>query len=127
MSYQFELPRVPGAEIGQALRERAEAWAQRATMTDDEHQAFTEHVDGIANAAEIVVSWMGHIDGEPDVRVVVTGHANPGHLPREGYSDEHITISIGVLPAEGQAVPAEPEAVVIADPRMTDALVTGAS
>lgn len=99
MSYQFELPRVFGADIGPVIRAKADAQGARMVMSDDEHRAWADHIDGIVHAAETLVSYMSRSEGsEPDVRVVVTGHANPGHLPREGYSDEHITISIGVLP-----------------------------
>lgn len=124
MSYQFELPRVQSADLDDAIRERADNWAARTSMSEEERDAFTEHVEGITHALEAMASWMGSEDQE--LRCVVTGHANPGHKPREGYSDEHITISIGVLPAEGQAVPAEPEAVVLkSDEQMMDNLVAG--
>lgn len=131
VSYQFELPRVRSADLDDAIRERAENWAARSSTSDEEHYAYTEHVEGITHAVDTLVAWMGLDSGDTrEIRVVVTGHANPGHLPREGYSDEHITISIGVLPTTevgaGDADPMEPPPVEVkADPQMMDRLVAG--
>lgn len=56
----------------------------------------------IYQAALEAAQHLAQVVGRPDdrVHVMISGHANPHHAPREGWSDESVTISISARPVD---------------------------
>lgn len=96
MSYSFNASGVR-ADVGDELREKGRAAAIAAVHDPEAEQAALEHVgaalDAVANLLEVV----GRADDT--VSVNVAGHANPDHAPRDGWSNEALSISISVSSA----------------------------
>lgn len=78
--------------------------------TESEHDMQTENA---SLAAELLARAVGRPGDE--MTVEFSGHANPGHGPREGYADEYIVVRVTARPAQPEeptvgadAVPLEP-------------------
>lgn len=65
-------------------------------QTDGLAEAQTEQASRAYEAAALLAQQVGR----PEDQVVVTmsGHANPGHAPRDGWSDETITVTVSARP-----------------------------
>lgn len=57
-----------------------------------------EQFDAALDAAKALAGVVGR-PGDP-VIVTLNGHANPGHSPRDGWSNETITITVSALPPQ---------------------------
>ena len=66
------------------------------TLSDVVEVEQGEQVAAAVEAAKLLVAVVGR--PEDQVIVVLNGHANPGHGPRAGWSDETITISVSAVP-----------------------------
>jgi hypothetical protein len=58
----------------------------------DAVDAAGEHFDRIRRALVELVAAVGPEDGT--LSVTVSGHANPGHAPTEGWANESITVAV---------------------------------
>jgi len=47
-------------------------------------------------AAQLLAKHVGRLDDE--IVVSESGHANPGHAPRQGWANETITVSVSARP-----------------------------
>jgi hypothetical protein len=59
---------------------------------------MVEHLEGLGDVLPTLAQAVG---GGPGASVAVTvgGHANPGHTPREGWSDDFITVTVALTGA----------------------------
>jgi hypothetical protein len=88
MSYGLDLPRV-------AKTTPAAATAAAITGYDPPGPAPDEtrdHLNALAQAVPLIAAAIGRdID---DVDIHITGHANPGHAPTEGWADEYVNVLV---------------------------------
>lgn len=94
MSYSFSVTTQPGDDVQEAVEQAADHYRQQ--YQPEEHAG-----ESIATAAGAVLAVLqsGAL-GDPDeygFNVNVNGHANPEHKPAEGWSNDHLTISISQL------------------------------
>lgn len=49
-----------------------------------------------------VAEQLAKVVGRPGDKVIVTlsGHANPGHAPRQGWANEVVTVSVSAVPSK---------------------------
>jgi hypothetical protein len=61
----------------------------------------TEQRDQL-EAAKVAAGVLAQAVGRPDddIRVTVSGHANPEHGPRDGWASEMITVSVSARPKQ---------------------------
>lgn len=91
MSYTQVIPATDKAQLAAALT------AGRVTHEDDASLESDEHLAAALDAAAIMAKVVGR-PGDPVV-VEVSGHANPGHAPQEGVSDEVLHLTVRCIPA----------------------------
>jgi hypothetical protein len=95
MSWSFSVPVGPAG--ASEFRERAEAVAETYmtsyTASDEEKAAMRE---SIQESIDVAVSLLPMV--QPDLGgqagAFLSGHANPGHRPRSGYSNDTITVTV---------------------------------
>lgn len=92
MSYSFDIGVTPVSELDAAIETRSTPFLEGRPV--DEQDAVTDHLRFAARVIGEAAKEMGSPDA---VRVAISGHANPGHAPREGWSDEHLTISVAAV------------------------------
>lgn len=68
-------------------------------LNDEVDQEQTEQIDVAIAAAKLLAGAVGRPGDE--VFVSISGHANPGHAPKEGWSNETVTVSVTAKPKEG--------------------------
>ena len=99
MSYSFSAT-GNRSNIVDAVREQGEAAVTQFNDPPAE-EAVRDHVKSAATAVEVIVETLGRPDDE--LSVSVSGHANPGHAPREGWSNESCSVQVWV--SQPQVVP----------------------
>lgn len=99
MSYSFNAS-GPRSSVVDELREKGRA-AIAAVHDPDAGEAAQEHVRAAADAVAQLLEVVGRADDT--VSVNVAGHANPDHAPREGWSNETLSISISVSAVQAEA------------------------
>lgn len=57
-----------------------------------------DHFTAIVDAVTSLLRFVGRDDDT--VRVTISGHANPGHAPADGYADEFIRVLVEVIREE---------------------------
>jgi hypothetical protein len=99
MSWSFSVPETPGEEFPDAVRAAAttqiDAIRNEWTWASDgEKEASCKQVAAAARAAGLLYGT-GTI-GPPSHRfgATLSGHANPGHGPRDGFANDVVTVSI---------------------------------
>lgn len=104
MSYSFQVPAGPKASIADRVAEAFEAYADTpqgdsAVRLEDldwwPAGEVRDHVDRVTTALGTILEVVGQADDQ--VLVSITGHANPDHAPKEGYSNETVSINISVV------------------------------
>lgn len=103
MSYSFTVTAPRSTlrnELGEAVAKVEQTDTGVAEERGQQLVAFFNAIDELADAI-----------GQPDddIFVSVTGHANPGHAPRDGWADEFITISVAARPRAEALVSHHPE------------------
>jgi hypothetical protein len=86
---------VTGAEQ-EGLYELLEVQAEKKVADSAQHSnadALDEMVQQMSAATEAAVI-LAKTTGVRQVNVHLSGHANPGHEPREGYGDDSVTVSV---------------------------------
>jgi hypothetical protein len=96
MSYTYAAPLASKDHLDGDLH-AAGAGAPTQFSDPDAADAVSEHVTAIHEAAMRLAEVVGR--PEDNVSVHVSGHANPGHGPRDGYADEMITLTVTAKPA----------------------------
>jgi hypothetical protein len=90
MSYSIGTGVIPATQI----RAHVEAQAEKNTQLNDEARA----------AVEVAIQAAEHLRdavGGSHVTVMVSGHANPGHEPPQGWSRDQVYVSVtNALPPE---------------------------
>lgn len=89
MSWSFSVTNT----TPETFEDQAEnTWADAPKQTD----ASTDEVNGQVNSAIAAALQLLHSGavGPGPVNVNLVGHANPGHSPRSGWSNDTTTISI---------------------------------
>lgn len=102
MSYSLRTPATAKTDLPQALTDA------RAKVEEHLDEAMDDHVDAALEAIPALAETVGR--PEDHVMISVAGHANPGHAPVEGWSDDTLTISISVAaptPVTDEAEPTE--------------------
>lgn len=92
----------------QGIRSELPAAIALATPSgqDDLPAERGEQVDAAKEAAKAILAATGR--DNDIIAISLYGHANPEHGPREGWSNEQITVSVGVLtPAAQASAPAD--------------------
>jgi hypothetical protein len=98
MSWSFSVPPTAAGDFADALNAAAQSQIDAIvgydSMTRAEQQATFEQIHA-AVAATKSIAASGSI-GPPSHRfsATLTGHANPGHGPREGWANDIVTISV---------------------------------
>jgi hypothetical protein len=95
MSYSLSA-KSPKAEVGRAVTDAIDTYMP--TIEASEWQPAEEvrtHLAAVAAAASELASAIG-LDSD-ELSVSVSGHANPGHGPKDGYADEWVTVSVVVV------------------------------
>jgi hypothetical protein len=98
MSYTAYIGPVPKSELTEPdlAAALAEAIAPIAEANPDQADAMDDHAKALAKALPELVAVVGPDDAL--VRVSVSGHANPGHEPVEGWADDAIHVDVVFVP-----------------------------
>lgn len=101
MSWNVTLTSLNPEDLEQAARKSYTAY--KANYHDDGSVfgAMDEQFDAALGAAKALLPTVG----EGLVNVILSGHANPGHRPRQGWANDtvHVTVTSVVQPAEAPA------------------------
>ena len=54
--------------------------------------AMDEQFEAALNMARI--AWLRKVVGDGNINVTLSGHANPGHKPRQGWANDLVTVSV---------------------------------
>lgn len=92
---------------GQTVREviTAEAVADVASqIAENARPAAVESIELSVDFAEKVVDAIGFgADGDREVAVTLSGHANAGHQPAAGWADDSVNVYVSQVMPEQQA------------------------
>ena len=88
MSWSTSTGTVPVAKDELALKE--------PILSDVVEAEQAEQFEAAQEAARLLIRAVGR-EGD-EVVVTLNGHANPGHGPREGWSNETITVQVTAVP-----------------------------
>lgn len=91
MSYSLSISVPAGTSARDAIEKRVDEYRQQLSLSDDTQEALAA---ACGTAVALVDS--GAV-GDPehfDFTVTLSGHANDGHEPREGWANDCATISV---------------------------------
>jgi len=90
VSWSVSVAPVPRGEFESAVDAAAEDWSN---MNQHAEAEAKEQVD---KAVELVKALADAVSDTVDRKIGATlsGHANPGHEPRDGYADDSITVNV---------------------------------
>jgi hypothetical protein len=91
MSWNVNLTDIDPTEIGKLAHDAYEEFKARYSDDADAIAAMDEQFDAVLAAAS---SGLTHVVGDGNVNVTLSGHANPGHQPRQGWANDLVTVSI---------------------------------
>lgn len=97
MSYSFTIPATSWDRLDSDLTKAGEGAPTQSTDPDAE-RAVADHVAAIKTAVIALAAVVGR--HEDALEIVVNGHANPDHRPRDGFGDEVVTVTVRAHPAE---------------------------
>jgi hypothetical protein len=97
MSWSVQLTDVDPVVVEEAARERYAAFKASYSDHAEVYQAMDEQFEAALNAARILLV-RGTVGGG-HVNVSLSGHANPGHKPRQGWANDYVmaTVSSAVV------------------------------
>lgn len=98
MSFSLSIPDTTVDELPDAIDQAAATLG----LTDETRESLEA-----AKAAALALAASGVV-GRGRVTGSLSGHANPGHVPTEGYANDCVTVSLSAL---GSPEPPEPAAV----------------
>jgi hypothetical protein len=81
-----------------ATREQFDADSPSSGFGTEEAEA-AEQVDAARTAAQAILDSGAIGDANRPVSIVLSGHANPGHVPRDGFANDTITVNVTQLSA----------------------------
>jgi len=93
MSWSLQAGPAPVEEIAAAIDAVAEEKNTKAQQNDGTEEEVTAQIDAAKDAVQRIID-LGAVGNGHEVRVVLSGHANPGHEPREGYATDTVTVSV---------------------------------
>lgn len=93
MSYGFSVTSVPVAEVEDALTKSFEAYKAQLAAGDYKLDDAAEEAALAGIAAAKALADSGFV-GKGLVNAAVNGHANPGHVPTRGWSNDSIGVSV---------------------------------
>ncbi len=92
MSWSVQLADVDPMTVEEATRERYAAFKANYSDHAEVYQAMDEQFEAALNAARVLLV-RGTVGGG-NVNVTLSGHANPGHKPRQGWANDTVTVSV---------------------------------
>lgn len=90
MSWSYYLGPLPADKI----KEVTEAKVAAASQEIDLSQETLDQIKVAVEAAIILVPHVGNGAPSGNIYLSITGHSNPDHLPRWGWSNDSISITI---------------------------------
>lgn len=94
MSYSISIPVHPDSGSDQpSVSERIDT-AVADYLATQQVPLHTEESISVAARAAIEVATSGAMGDADRIAVTLSGHANPDHVPAEGWSNDAITISL---------------------------------
>ena len=100
MSWSFGVTQVDKNTVDEALNSAAETHVVNA-MRGDSGPEMSEQMEQAVYAVVAIVT--SGVLGEGPFSVSLSGHANPGHKPREGWADDAISINLMALRNGGKS------------------------
>lgn len=97
MSYSLSVPATPRSQVGDAVHDAVGKHLDDITASGNVAQPVaevTDHLEAIALAVQVLSEAIGRPD-DP-ISVTISGHANEGHAPAAGWSNEAMSISLSV-------------------------------
>ena len=101
MSWSVTLTSLEPEDLEQAARKSYTAFKANYHDTDEVFEGMDEQFEAALDMARIAL--LRGIVGEGLVNVSLSGHANPGHKPRRGWSNDTVTVNV----TSAAAVPVE--------------------
>lgn len=96
MSYSLSVT-APRTEVANQVDAEIVRYVEEQVVPGG-HQPVDEvqaHLDAVAETVARLATAVGR--DEDTIAVSISGHANPGHAPTEGYAEECVTISLSVV------------------------------
>lgn len=99
MSWNVRVADVNPAEVEEAAAKEYADFKARYSDEDAAIKAMDEQFDAALEAARVLLRLGGFIPdprtgSQGNVNVTFSGHANPGHLPRRGWANDVVTVSV---------------------------------
>jgi hypothetical protein len=97
MSYSFNLT-VTYEDVPDLSDSIRREFHRSSLSSQAEHGTSFESINAVEDAA-IAAGFMTDALGHnwKTARIMVSGHANPNNSPREGWSNEYLTVTVSVL------------------------------
>ncbi len=93
MSWSLSLPSVDRAVARKAVTTAYDLYRAGVSAEPETLTAMDEQVSAAIDAVEALLS-SGVVGTEGDVHLTLSGHANPGHKPREGYANDFLAVNV---------------------------------
>lgn len=91
MSWNVNLTDIDPADLGKLAHDAYAEFKARYSDEDAVFPAMDEQFDAALAAAS---SGMTRVVGDGNINVTLSGHANPGHRPRQGFANDLVTVSV---------------------------------
>lgn len=92
MSWNVTRTSIDPLAVEDELRRDYADFKARYNAAVEEIQAMDEQFEAVLNAVRIILQRK--VVGDALVNVTLSGHANPGHRPRQGWANDAIHISV---------------------------------
>jgi hypothetical protein len=92
MSWTVQLTDLDPGNVEEAAERAYADFKARYSDADEVFPAMDEQFDAAQIAARALLQ--GKVVGEGNINVSLSGHANPGHKPRQGWSNDMVTVSV---------------------------------
>lgn len=91
MSWKVTLADIDPAKLGGLAHDAYADFKARYSDVDEVSPAMDEQFDAALAAAS---SGMARVVGAGNINVTLSGHANPGHKPREGWANDYVSVHV---------------------------------
>jgi hypothetical protein len=91
MSWSVSLTDIDPAELGGLAHDAYADFKARYSDADEVFPAMDEQFDATLAAAS---SGMSHVVGKGNINVSLSGHANPGYKPRQGWANDYVSVRV---------------------------------